>query len=197
MSTQDRWWFRIGVLTDLVARSRTKLGRTALMKLAFLLQTVEGLPLGYNFRLYTYGPFDEDVLNDLGQAECMQAVVSTMIPFSGGEGYGYEFSPGPSGGQVRILLAEAIKPYEGKLDQMIERFGNRSAADLELLSTIVYADRDCQGRTPPVSPDELARQVQEIKPRFSVEYIKQNIEELNQMGLLSAAHTHPTSSRRN
>ena len=125
MSTQDRWWFRIGVLTDLVARSRTKLGRTALMKLAFLLQTVEGLPLGYNFRLYTYGPFDEDVLNDLGQAECMQAVVSTMIPFSGGEGYGYEFSPGPSCGQVRILLAEAIKPYEGKLDQMIERFGNR------------------------------------------------------------------------
>ena len=93
MSTQDRWWFRIGVLTDLVARSRTKLGRTALMKLAFLLQTVEGLPLGYNFRLYTYGPFDEDVLNDLGQAECMQAVVSTMVPFSGGEGYGYSSPP--------------------------------------------------------------------------------------------------------
>jgi hypothetical protein len=186
MSAQERRWLRIGMLTDLVARSKTKLGRTALMKLAYLLQTVKGVPLGYNFRLYTYGPFDEDVLNDLGQAEAMQAIVSTMIPFKGGAGYGYEFAEGPSADLVRGLLEDKISTYEDKLNWVIDTFGTLSAADLELLSTIVYADRDCVGRTQPVSADELARQVLEIKPRFSVDYVKQNIHQLQEIKLLQA-----------
>jgi uncharacterized protein YwgA len=66
MSAQRRSWLRLGILSELVARSNNKLGRTALMKLAFLLQTVRGVPLGYHFRLYTYGPYDGDVLDDLG-----------------------------------------------------------------------------------------------------------------------------------
>jgi len=193
MTTQDRWLFRIGVLAELVARSPTKLGRTALVKLAFLLQTFKGVPLGYNFRLYTYGPFDSDVLSDLSQAEILQAVVSTMIPFSGGGGYGYEFTPGPLGEQVRSLVADKIKPYQDALAWVIEKFGSQCAADLELLSTIVYADRDCQGRTPPFSLDELAQQVREIKPWFSTEYIKQSIDQLHEMGLLQALQGRPTS----
>jgi len=89
MSAQRRSWLRLGILAELVARSNNKLGRTALMKLAFLLQTVRGVPLGYNFRLYTYGPYDGDVLDDLGQAEAMKAVESSLVAYSGG--YGYEF----------------------------------------------------------------------------------------------------------
>ena len=187
MSTHERWWFRIGVLTDLVARSPTKLGRTALMKLAYLLQTVKGVPLGYNFRLYTYGPFDEDVLNDLGQAESMQSVVSTMLPFSGG-GYGYEFCPGPLVDQVRSLLQDRLQPFENEMNWVVEKFGGRSAADLELLATIVYAYRDCMKReqTISISVDELARQVMEIKPRFSADYVLHRIGELREMGLLQA-----------
>jgi hypothetical protein len=185
MSTQERRWFRIGVLTDLVAQSPTKLGRTALMKLAYLLQTVKGVPLGYNFRLYTYGPFDEDVLNDLGQAESMQSVVSTMLPFSGG-GYGYEFCSGPSADQVRSLMREKLQPYRNKMKWAVECFGRRSAADLELLATIVYSDRDCMKREQTISVDELARQVMEIKPRFPADYVLHSISELRRMGLVQA-----------
>jgi len=165
------------------------------MKLTYLLQTVEGVPLGYNFRLYTYGPFDEDVLNDISQAENMQAVVSTMISFSGADGYGYEFASGATAGQVRALVAERINPYQDKMDWVIDKFGGRNAADLELLTTIIYADRDCLGRTPSVSLDELARRVREIKPRFSNEHVKQNINHLREMGLLKALPSRPTSAR--
>ncbi len=55
MTIQDQWRFRVGVLTHLVAFSPTKLGRTALMKLAYLLQTVKDVPLGYNSRIDTCG----------------------------------------------------------------------------------------------------------------------------------------------
>lgn len=197
MSAHYRWLLRIGVLTDLVERSRTRLGRTALMKLAYFLQTVKGVPLGYNFRVYTYGPFDEDVLNDISQAESMQAITSTMIPFINASGYGYEFATGPAADQVRTLVAERTNPYRDDIDWVIEKFGSRIASDLELLSTIVYAARDRLGRTIPVSFDDLARQVQEIKPRFSYESVKERIQLLAEMGLLTPQDgnsTTPSSS---
>ena len=53
------------------------LGRTALMKFCYLLQTVRQVPLGYRFTLYSYGPFDSDVLSDLG----------TAVQYLGGYGY--------------------------------------------------------------------------------------------------------------
>ena len=73
MTAQERWLFRLAVLSDLVQRAPGRLGRTAIMKLAYFRQTVKEVPLGYNFRLYTYGPYDGDVLTDLSQAEAMRA----------------------------------------------------------------------------------------------------------------------------
>ena len=40
------------------------IGRTALMKYMYFLQTLRGVQLGYNFSMYSYGPFDADVLSD-------------------------------------------------------------------------------------------------------------------------------------
>lgn len=184
MAAQKRWWLRLGTLIDLVARSNDKLGRTALMKLAFLLQTVRGVPLGYDFRLYTYGPYDADVLNDLGQAEAMRAIESTLVAFPGG--YGYEFSAGPERDRVRTMAGPDIEKYHDDLSWVLGEFGSRSAADLKLLSTIVYADRDVLDRRQRVSLDELCRQVREIKPRFSEDYVKQNIGFLNDRRILQS-----------
>jgi uncharacterized protein len=182
MSAQRRSWLRLGILAELVARSNNKLGRTALMKLAFLLQTVKGLPLGYNFRLYTYGPFDGDVLDDLGQAEAMRAVESSLVAFPGG--YGYEFSPGPESERIRSMAGPEIQGYRDDLSWVLGEFGSRSAADLELLSTIVYADRESLGHRQGISADELCRQVREIKPRFSEEYVETSIRLLRDRGIL-------------
>src|SRR5262249_49953609 len=156
----------------------------ALMKLAFLLQTVRGVPLGYNFRLYTYGPYDGDVLDDLGQAEAMRAVESNLVAFPGG--YGYEFSPRPESERIPGMARPEIQGYRDDLAWVLGEFGSRSAADLELLSTIVYADRESLGRHQSVSADELSRQVREIKPRFPEEYVKASIRLLRERGILGS-----------
>jgi len=82
MYEQQTWRIRLGLLTELVARAPVKLGRTAVMKIANFLQTAKDVPLGYHFRLYTHGPFDGDVLNDLEQACAIGAVKSEMITFA-------------------------------------------------------------------------------------------------------------------
>lgn len=181
MSVPNQRWLRLGVLTSLVERSPNKLGRTAVMKLAFLLQTVKGVPLGYNFRLYTYGPFDGDVLNDLAQAETLKAVESSMVYFNGG--YGYEFTPGPGRQAIQAMAGLELNRIDSEVSWALQEFAGKSAGDLELLATIVYADR--QGQR--LSFADLCRQVKGIKPRFTDEYILKNIELLSGMRLLRAA----------
>jgi uncharacterized protein len=182
MDAQKRWRFRLGVLTDLVERSRSDLGRTAVMKLAFLLQTIKGVPLGYHFRLYTYGPFDSDVLNDLDQAETMRAVKSEMVSYP--SGLGYVYSAGPKSDRIKSMESQEISKHRQTIDWVLSEFGAHSAADLELLSTIVYADREAFEGRQRISLEDLCRRVREIKPRFSEEYVNQQITSLSERGLL-------------
>src|SRR6516164_9081486 len=90
---------RIAVVSDLVGKAPAGFGRTALMKCLYFLQTVRHVPLGYHFRLYTYGPFDSDVLSDLSLAERFGLVESKLSQFSGG--YRYELHGG--GAPTRIF----------------------------------------------------------------------------------------------
>src|SRR5579864_5148815 len=84
---------RLGLLPVLAERAPSgQIGRTALMKYMYFLQTLRGVPLGYNFTMYSYGPFDSDVLSDLSSGEGMNVVTSTPVVFSGG--YGYQIRPG-------------------------------------------------------------------------------------------------------
>lgn len=184
MKNTQHWLFRLGLLSELVSQAPCKLGRTGVMKLAFLLQTVKGLPLGYNFRLYTYGPFDSDVLNDLGQAESLGAVKSQLITYP--SSYGYEFTPGPRHEMIEAKVAQELAKYRDAIRWALEEFGRKSSPDLELLTTIVYADREAARLRQELTPDELGRRVQEVKPHFSEEYIAKAIKELIDKGLLQA-----------
>jgi len=186
MNARERWELRLGILTEIVERAPSRLGRTAIMKLVYLLQTVKDVPLDYSFGLYLYGPYDNDVLNDLAQAETMRAVRSSLVPHP--NGYGYEFSPGPDSARdhVKSFAGPELAKYHDAIAWALDEFGSKTAGDLELLSTIVYADREAlQGRRC-LSVAELCRKVREIKPRFAQEYILASISALAEKGLLIA-----------
>ncbi len=79
---------RLAVIAELASRAPAgHIGRTPLMKFCYLLQVVRWVPLGYHFTLYSYGPFDSSVLSDLGTAEALKAVESSVTFYSGGYGY--------------------------------------------------------------------------------------------------------------
>jgi uncharacterized protein YwgA len=152
------------------------------MKLVYLLQTVKGVPLDYDFRLYTYGPFESDVLDDLGQAQSMRAVESKIVDYPSGSGY--VFGSGPESGRVKDMCRSELSKYEDAISWVISEFGSQSTANLELLSTIIYTDRDALERGNPVTFDDLCRQVREIKPRFTEEFVRQQVASLADKNLL-------------
>lgn len=176
---------RLGLIARLTAKAPNgHLGRTSLMKYCYFLQVLRGVPLGYTFTLYSYGPFDSDVLADLDFAEAVGAVTSQQVIFSGG--YGYQIKSGPTANLVEKRSNEFVKKYNADIDWVVKTFGTLTSAELELTSTIVYVDRESAHARQSISIDDLAARVHEIKPHHSIERIKQHATDLLGSGVLKA-----------
>src|SRR5579863_9410428 len=84
---------RLALIPALASQSSNGyIGRTALMKYMYFLQVLRKVPLGYRFTLYSYGPFDSDVLADVETAESLGVLESSVVGYSGG--YGYQIREG-------------------------------------------------------------------------------------------------------
>lgn len=168
---------RLGLIPVLAERAREgHIGRTALMKYLYFLQVLRAVPLEYNFSLYSYGPFDSDVLADLRSAELVNIVDVTPVEFAGG--YGYRINPGVRATIAKENASGFLKKHQSDIDWMFSKFGTFNSAQLELASTIVYVDRELADRKQRSSIDKVATQVNEIKPHFSFEQVKGFVEKL-------------------
>jgi uncharacterized protein len=158
-------------------------GRTALMKLAYFAQVLKGVPLGYRFTLYSYGPFDSSVLGDLDIAQATRAVEVNIIYYSGG--YGYQIKANPEWRESGELAK-----YKAQISQIVTRFGRLKPSDLELLSTLIYLDRHAHDRRQELLLERLVESAQSIKPRFSKKEIEERAHELLNERLLIASKKH-------
>src|SRR6478609_3165670 len=105
---------RLSVLSSLVSSSPAgKLGRTAVVKLLYFLQELHEVPLGYDFRLYTFGPYDAEVLNDLATAKLLNALTEKPVLYA--TGYGYAINPGSNADAVRNRVTEWLKLHQQAL----------------------------------------------------------------------------------
>jgi uncharacterized protein len=172
---------RLALLAELASRAR--LGRTAFMKLLFFLQESKGIPLGYQFSLYSYGPFDSDVLADISTAERLNVLKSTVIYYPSGTGYAY--STGSDLNSVRNLSGNFLQLHKASIDWVLEHFATKTAAELELLSTILFVAKFQN----PQTVEKLVEQVELIKPHFSQEQIQKGFNELVSLNIL---RTQPT-----
>jgi uncharacterized protein len=174
---------KLAVITEL-AKQAPRLGRTALMKHLFFLKVLRRVPLPYNFRLYTHGPFDADVLDDLQYAQVLGAIESTLVPYSGG--YGYELRAGTNAEKIEKQATDFVAQYRDSIGWVLKEFGNRTALDLEMVSTLIFVDRSLAEKGARVSISELAKKVHDIKPHLKTEAIEREGKSLNERGFLNA-----------
>ena len=174
----DNMWHTLALLTALVQQApEQRLGRTALMKLLFLLTAVRDVPTGYRFRMYTYGPFDAEVLSDVDYAARLDALSVEIERYP--NGYGYQIELGAEAEAIMDRARPFLSEYQEDIGWVTENFASRSAGELELLSTIVYVNRE-HGVS---SLDEMVDIVNDIKPRFTKESIRQEVERLQETGV--------------
>lgn len=176
---------RLGLLPVLAERAPSgHIGRTALMKYMYFLQVVRGVPLGYNFSMYSYGPFDSNVLADLSSGEMLNIVDVTPVEFAGG--YGYRIRPGARADSAKRNAASFLAEHSEDISWLFSVFGKLNSAELELTSTIVYVDREFAEQTQRGSVSEIVARVNEIKPHFTCEQVQGFVEEMLKQDVLTS-----------
>jgi hypothetical protein len=177
---------RLAVIAKLVTLAPAGyVGRTALMKFCYLLQTVRHVPLGYRFTLYSYGPFDSDVLSDLGTAENLEAVKSSVVQYSGG--YGYRITKADRTEATIDAGIGLLETHASDIDWVMAEFGSHGSADLELESTVVYVDREAERNGKRLTISELAQRVKDVKPHFQEAYIAEKANNLYDRNVLMSS----------
>jgi hypothetical protein len=185
MNSRQASWQRLALITTFVERAPNQtLGRTAIVKMAYLVQVLRGVPLGYDFRLYTYGPFDSEVLGDLEYAQALKAVEVQTVLYPGG--YRYDVRPGPLATAVKAQAGDWLARYQPAVDWVVKEFGGCTASELELLSTIVYADQEVSRNRQTLTAEELAHRVREVKPHFTKSFVLDKTNSLLARGLLTS-----------
>lgn len=174
----DLLTIRMGVFAALADLSGRKFGRTALMKFCYFLQVVKKVPLRYNFSLYSYGPFDSDVLADLQTAEESKILESTVEHYPGG--YGYSIGQGVNAKRVQKYCSDFLLKHHDAIQWAADTLARRSASELELTSTIVFVFREKEA----ISDSHLITLVRAIKPHFSSSEVKKQIEWLRDNDLI-------------
>ncbi|CAN5168436.1 hypothetical protein BH10PLA2_BH10PLA2_18190 [soil metagenome] len=154
------------------------------MKLFYFLQELKGVALGYDFRLFTYGPFDSEVLSDLATACSLNQVKESPVTYS--RGYGFDITAGPHADRLSCELETNHSVICSEVDAVIQDFGSFGAAELELRSTVLFVDREfCQVKSAHTS-SEIFERVRQIKPHFSDTVIQERISEMKGKGWLQS-----------
>ena len=107
-------------------------------------------------------------------------LVSSTLQQYANTGYGYKMESNVDEDEARELSGELIRDHISSIDWVVDQFGDKSAGQLELDTTIIYIDQD-----EPSSEDEgLVRAVHEVKPHFTEDNIRERVSQLRQMALL-------------
>ena len=180
-------WERYALIVELAKRlqgNSWQFGKTALQKLIYLLQVVYNVDCGYEFRLYTYGPFTSQVLQDLDLVESFGGV--KVIPKREGLD-GYQIEPNGNCERVKEKATNYLDEISDDLDTLISEYGRFSAKELEMRATIVFVEREMNRDHGSVLREALVRVVSDIKPYFTEEEIEAAVEELQGKGHLEVA----------
>jgi uncharacterized protein len=182
MSDVQHSWNQYALVAELAARMKGRpFGRTALQKITYLLQETHKVETGYEFPLYTYGPYSSELSSDLDTLAAMQGVQVVPDHRQGG----YLISPGDRSASIRALGADFVRAHSEAIDGVIADFGGMSAKELELRATLVFADRDARRRRERLGREALVDVVHEIKPHFSKEQIEAALGELRARGYIA------------
>jgi uncharacterized protein len=158
-------------------------GRTAIQKILYFLNT-RGVPMGYSFDIYHYGPYCEDVLRD---AEWLQADEVIRDDSSKPQKYS-NYGPGPALEQLLSAYAEELEPYRDRVRQVVRALVPLRAEHLELIATLDYLYRwlCASGQGGPWKERVVARFLEVKKDRFPRAEVEATYERMVSAGLVGA-----------
>ena len=185
MGTGGYPWERYGLIVELTGRIQnvsSQFGKTAMQKMVYLLQVVYEVEFGYNYSFYTYGPYSADLSRDLKIIEHHGGI---EINYVNSETKGFRIKQGANRAQFLEKATGAIRRTGASMAAAIREFGVYNTRELELRSTIIYAERDLKENGESYSRNRFVELVYNLKPHFEPDYIAEVIDDLEKKGFIS------------
>lgn len=173
---------RLGLISE-ITKQKPNLGKTAMMKFIYILQQVYKVPIGYDYEIYTYGPYSADVNGDIQLASDFDIikVISVIFP----TGYsGYELHSTDLTEDFVEREKDFVGLHRDSISEVVNIFGKKSVKDLELSSTIIYVYSFHAFNNWDTDIKEVSIRVKNIKPHFSIDEIESEYHNLDKLNLL-------------
>ena len=151
-------------------------GKTKLQKLLYFTQEAVGAPLEYKFRMHHYGPFAEDIENDISFLK----VIGHLDVQPDTSGFGYHIRPASF---EPLPWDEELEKFKGKMTETIDKLGMLDISELELSATVHFVQQLLKEPT----RESVIENVSRLKPRFSPQTIRAAYNKLVEANLMSAA----------
>ena len=158
-------------LNEVIKRPST--GKTVVMKIMYILQSFFGVKLGHSFSIYTYGPYASSVSGELEDLIHSGYIEASIYRYQ--DSPAYELKITEKGRTELEQHTHKIEGDDGRIAKTLELFGNKTAKELELDSTIIFLKNQYE-RNGWLKTDEdindILASVKDIKPHFSDEEIR-------------------------
>lgn len=147
-------------------------GEMHLQKAVYLLEEVTGLPLGYQFVLYHYGPFSFELRQELNRMRADGLLELVPKPYP----YGPSFGATEPGIELEKRFPKTLGRVERQVEFVADVIGSRSASVLERLGTAVYLLKSSPSR----DLNQLALMFNQLKPHVSVDAAHDALQEMQE-----------------
>jgi hypothetical protein len=162
---------KLETLIAYLADKITIKGKKALQKLVYFCAEA-GVPIYANFRLHIYGPYSNEVAEELGEA-----VTSEIVKVSPD---GYSFSKGSSCAKYFARDREDIEVNREKIQRVLDVFGGFTPLELELYATIHFIATALSEAYGEVTEERVVKEVYRAKGnKFNVQRIKSAYQDLS------------------
>lgn len=109
-------------------------GETHVQKTAYFLEKLAGVPLGFDFVLYRYGPFSFDLRDELTELRAVGYL--DLDPKRAPHGLSYVVTA--AGSEVIARNAPVVARFEQRIGFVSERLATKNVSELERLATALF-----------------------------------------------------------
>jgi uncharacterized protein YwgA len=175
---------KAAVLTRFVSALRERGswgGETHIQKAAYFLQELLGVPLGFRFVLYWYGPFSFDLRDELTGLRGDE-----LLSLQPHYPYGSSYMPTDRATYVQSLFEKTLDEYRDRIEFVADQLGTQGVKSLERLATGYYVTNE----RPNAAVESRAERLTKIKPHVSHEDAVAAIQTVDEMITQSKALLH-------
>lgn len=146
-------------LRDELAERGSWAGETHLQKSIYFLQEGAGVPLGFDFTLYKFGPFSFDLREELAGYRS-ERLMGLRVE---SPQYGPRLTRTKKGAQLQERFPKTLGRFDPQITAVADFVGAKGVGQLERLGTALLFQRE----DPSWSDQEVAEQIVAVKPHVN------------------------------